>query len=260
MINITNGCNKTIRKRFKRNLSRLWLISLIFIGQVLVFGGCGKQDELVFQSDTEQTQSATDSLALEELEQVEQQAEISSEQTQQADADMDMSITQEKTLIYVDICGAVEKPGVYQVDSNSRLFEVIELAGGLKEDAATRFVNQARTLVDGEQIVILTKDEAEEALASGELIQTNTAIQGSEAGKSSETGSSANTQISTKVNINTASAQELTTLTGVGESKANLIIQYRENNGGFSSTEEIMNIEGIGEKTYAKFAENITVQ
>lgn len=266
--NIKNG-NVKFRNLRSCTLKKGILIGTM-MGLMLGLTACGKKDELVFGTEAEQTQSATDSLAFQELEQVEEQAEV--HQTSEGISDLhagsdllELTGVNGETLIYVDICGAVKNPGVYQVTSGSRLFEVIELAGGLQENAASRYVNQARCVADGEQIVIFTQEEAEKALAEGEL----TAMSSSQpqilenpvpgAGRTNPADGT-QTQTSAKINLNTATVQELTTLTGIGESKANLIIQYRQDNGGFSSTEEIMNIEGIGEKTYAKFAEDITVQ
>lgn len=255
---------------FKMMSWKQGILMIMLMGQVICLNGCGKQEELVFHTDTEQTQSAVDDPVSEDLRQKEEQTGASlEEQNVQTDPDPkvqtaeQMEISQENTLIYVDICGAVAKPGVYQMKSGSRLFEVIELAGGLQEDAAVRYVNQARTVQDGEQILIMTEAEVEEALAAGEMDSQMKMAQMQGNSVSADMNGiqeASGAQASTKININTASAQELMTLTGVGESKANLIIQYREDNGGFSSTEEMMNIEGIGEKTYAKFAENITVQ
>ncbi len=141
--------------------------------------------------------------------------------------------------IFVYICGAVVRPGVYELPAGSRIVQVIEAAGGLTEDADSLLVNQAKIVEDGEQIRIFTKEEAEEV-----EIQMNT-----------ETGTTADG----KVNINTATAEVLMTLSGIGEAKAEAIIQYREEHGDFTVIEDIMNIPGIKEAVFSKIRDRITV-
>ena len=146
--------------------------------------------------------------------------------------------TQEQP-IFVDIGGAVEKPGVYQVSNDTRLFEVIEMAGGLSEEADTDHVNRASFVEDGQKIIIPVKgNENSDVLISG-----NTAYTASDDGL---------------ININTASADELRTLTGIGEVTAEKIIEYRSSKT-FKSKEDIMLVDGIGEKTYEKIKDRITV-
>ena len=145
-------------------------------------------------------------------------------------------------MIYVHVCGAVQNAGVYTLESGARVFEAIEAAGGFQEEAADESINQARVLVDGEELYIPTR---EEVLSSSAVIPGN-----------SQTGDGDKAQ---KVNINTADVSELTTITGIGESRARAIIAWREEHGGFSSTEELKNIDGIADKTYEKIKDSITV-
>ena len=153
-------------------------------------------------------------------------------------------------LIYAYICGAVESPGVYALPAGSRVYELAEAAGGLRADAALESVNLAAVLEDGQMIQILTE---EEYLSSG--TGTGTA---SGSSSSSETTASSSSDNS-KINLNTATAEELTTLNGIGEAKAAAIIAYREENGAFSSIEEIMEVDGIAEGIYEKIKDSITV-
>lgn len=141
----------------------------------------------------------------------------------------------EEQKIYVYVCGAVNQPGVYEFPIGSRAYEVIQRAGGFREDAATTYINQAKILKDETQLYIPTVDEA-----SQEKIQK----------QSEEDG---------KVNINTASRDELMTLPGVGEAKADSIIEYREANGEFRTIEAIMQISGIKEGLFNKIKEYITI-
>lgn len=155
-----------------------------------------------------------------------------------ADLDSNLSTVKEEK-IYVHICGAVVNPGVYELDGDSRVFEVIEAAGGFSEDACQDYVNQAGRLNDGERLVIPTIEEIETAKADG-----NTGASSSASGL---------------VNINTASESELGSISGIGAGKAAAIVKYREENGSFASVEDIMKVSGIKEGTYEKIKDKITV-
>lgn len=137
--------------------------------------------------------------------------------------------------IYVHICGEVNNPGVYELAEGSRIFEAVEAAGGFTEEAAQASLNLAQVISDEEQIVILTQDEAvEKARLERE-------------------------QAAGIVNLNTASKEQLMTLTGIGESRAEDILRYRQESGGFQTIDEIMNVPGIKESAYLKIKDSITV-
>ena len=142
--------------------------------------------------------------------------------------------------VYVYVCGAVNAPGVYELKEGARVFEAIQLAGGLTEAAAADAVNQARIVTDGEQIRVPTVEEAQNqgAGVAGEVTE------GTE---------------NNKININTAGKEELMMLTGIGEAKAESIMDYREKNGSFTSIEELMQIEGIKEGVFNKIKDDITI-
>ena len=142
-------------------------------------------------------------------------------------------------ILYVDIGGAVEKPGVYQVAEGTRLFEVIEMAGGLSEDADADHVNRASFVEDGQKIIIPVKG-SEGAEDPGAALSA-----------SADTDSGL-------ININTASADELKSLTGIGEVMAERIIEYRSTRA-FKSKEDIMSVDGIGSKTFENIKDDITV-
>ncbi len=153
-------------------------------------------------------------------------------------------------LICAYICGAVKTPGVYEVESGSRVFALVELAGGMTEDADCDAVNLAREVSDGEMVYIPTEEET----ASGEVVPESA---GTASTQSAST--SGGTAASSKININTATAEELTALSGIGDAKAAAIVAYRDEHGSFSSTEDIMNVSGIGQSTYDKIKDDITV-
>ena len=142
----------------------------------------------------------------------------------------------EESTLFVHICGQVVSPGVYELPLGSRIYEAVEAAGGFTQEAEQNYVNLAQVLEDGLQIEIPDKEGAlekkqQEAAAADGL-----------------------------VDINTATKQQLCTLPGVGEGKADSIIAYRESNGGFSSIEEIMKVEGIKEGMFARIKDKICVR
>lgn len=153
--------------------------------------------------------------------------EVQSEEAEQTE---EGKATQEDS-IFVYVCGAVQQEGVYELPAGSRVYQAIEKAGGFLENAAITQINQAEVLEDEAQIYVPTVDELAE-------------IQAEEDGK---------------VNLNTASKEELMTLPGVGEAKANSIIQYREEQGKFQTIEDVMQISGIKEGLFEKIKDYIKV-
>ena len=147
------------------------------------------------------------------------------------------------TVIYVDVKGEVHHPGVYQMKSENRVKDLIEAAGGFTPLADDQKLNLAQLLED--QMVIVVPKKGEEV--NSELAQAPTS-QKKEVGKEG------------KVNINTATVEELKTLKGIGEKKAEAIIEYRKKNGSFKNKEELMKVRGIGKKLYESFQERVIVQ
>lgn len=143
--------------------------------------------------------------------------------------------------IYVYVTGAVNKPGVYEVHPDARAFEVLELAGGLSEDADTESVNLAKEVMDEDVLHIYRIGE----------IQTET--DGNDTYMNERVGSVDDG----KININTASKEQLLTLPGIGEQKAEAIIEYRNKNGKFKTPEDIKNIPGIKEGVFNKIQDSI---
>lgn len=147
------------------------------------------------------------------------------------------------SVAYVDLSGEVNKPGVYKVTTDTRLFEVIDMAGGLTENADPNSLNRAEKVTDGEKIIVLSYDETADGHSSSSSVSAYDTT--------SDKGD--------KININTADSSELQTIPGIGPSKAQSIIDYREQNGYFSATEDIMDVTGIGQKTYASIKDYIVV-
>ena len=152
--------------------------------------------------------------------------------------------------IYVHVAGAVNQPGVVELAGSRRVFEAVEMAGGLRDDAATNFINLARIVEDGERIYVPNLEEVQD-LKDGPG--------GSNLFLDQFEGSNSSSQASGKININQAGIDELMTLTGIGPSKARNIIDYREQHGGFNSIEELLNVSGIGTSTYERIKEHVMI-
>ena len=163
-------------------------------------------------------------------------------------------------MIYVDVCGAVANPGVFQLAVGSRVFQAIEAAGGYLPEAVQNCVNRAGVLTDGQQLYILTQEEMEQqGLDPAEMAGASDGQMNGSAGTGQNTGIAAQAQQDNRININTADETQLTTLTGIGATRAQAIIAYRQENGPFATIEEIMNVQGIKEGTFAKIKDEIVV-
>ncbi|MDY2959730.1 MAG: helix-hairpin-helix domain-containing protein [Hornefia sp.] len=147
--------------------------------------------------------------------------------------------------IYVDVSGEVKMPGVYEISSESRIFEAIEKAGGLTKKADTGTINQAETVKDGQKIIVPRKNEGNSMSGAGAGGVASANNYNGEGGK--------------KININSADAKELQKISGVGPSTAEKILQFRSSNGGFKSIEELKKISGIGDKTFKKMQPYVTI-
>lgn len=141
---------------------------------------------------------------------------------------------EEKAVFLVYVCGAVQNPGVVAVNADARVVDAVTLAGGMTAEADETYVNLAAKLTDGEKIYIPTM---------AEVLLWNTQ-------KAEES----------LVNINTADKEKLCTLPGIGESKAEEIIAYREKNGAFQKVEDLMKVPGIKENLYEKLQGKIKTE
>ncbi len=199
-----------------------WIVYSICVFLLFSLAGCGPDPDIILKGN--------------------ESSAVSEEQAGQDDGDESSPKDQEAANIYVYICGAVCSPGVYEMAPDSRVYELVDAAGGMSGDADGQSVNLAETVSDGQMVRIPFCGETN---AGGE-----------EAGESGAPGISSDG----KVNINTASAEQLMTLSGIGQTKADQIIAYREKNGAFPNIEAIMQVSGIAEGTYEKIKDSITVQ
>ena len=136
--------------------------------------------------------------------------------------------------VTVDVKGAVANPGVYTLKASARVTDAIKAAGGMTEDADAKSVNLAASLSDEEVVYVATKDE-------------NLSVLGQSGTKDG------------KINLNTATSEELQTISGIGAKRAEDIIAYRESHGGFQSVDDLKNVSGIGDKTLDKIRESLYV-
>lgn len=215
---------------FLKSFFKIKYVSLIgmFFGLVMLLTGCAGKDEamVLIPSGEAATEFST-------LEAVEQAAEPAGSSATVPGAETEKAGPQ---TVYVYVCGAVRDPGVVEVPEGSRAEEVLRLAGGMTEQADPFYVNLAETVTDGQKLYFPTAEEAQDLEA---------------AAKAAEEG---------LVNINTASAEELCTLPGIGASRAADIVRYREQNGAFQTKEDIMKVSGIKQNAYDKLCDKITVQ
>lgn len=180
------------------------LLLIMGIAISLVFMGCGSKSKKISLDDTKPKTS------LEE--------------------------TQNSGDIFVHVVGEVNAPGIVKVPEGTRLYNVIEKAGGMTKNAQTDYLNLADTVKDGQQIRVISKKEYKKLKKKSHG--------GSQ--KESQGGSDS----SGLININTATADELQTLSGIGEVRAKAIVEYRTQNGNFSKIEDIKNVSGIGDATF----------
>ena len=230
-----------ITKKYKLIICIFWLFCSVGLS------GCrDRRSEMLLtgQTETENTKTPEETEASEVTETAEEEKQTESVETQPEPTEM-------PTKIFVDVCGAVVNPGVYEMEGDSRIFQAIEAAGGFLPEAATRLVNQAQPVSDGQQIYVPTQEEAE----AGDYPMPE--------GSSStvrSSGGSMDEGVSDTVNINTADAAALKTLTGIGDAKAQAILSYREEHGAFSTVEEIMQVPGIKESTFSAIKDKIAVK
>lgn len=203
---------------------------------------------------------------------------------------------QVESMVYVDIKGAVKKPGVYELSSNDMINDAIKAAGGFNKNAYTNNINLSKTLENELVIFVYTKSEyknskkteipdntvcvadtynIEPCIEQTESIIVSSDTKKDNVNSNTNNNNSNDNEINTSdnvennnveitkdnglININTASVSELSTLPGIGEKKAQAIIDYRNENGYFNNIEDIKNISGIGDATYEKFKDLITV-
>ena len=163
-------------------------------------------------------------------------------------------VTEAKETIRVDVKGMVKKAGVYELAKDSIVNDAIKKAGGLTSKADTTNVNLSKSLTNEMVIYIPKKEEVTKSVVNDALVDKSNSVGFIDNESSNET-----TNTTTKVNINTATLKELITLNGIGESKAQAILEYRTKNGNFKTLEDLKKVSGIGEAAYEKIKDNICI-
>ena len=185
----------------------------------------------------------------------------------------ELKTTEDKCI--VDIKGYVNNSGLYEIDCSKRINDAINLAGGLKEDADTSIINLGKKVKDEMVIIIYSKDEVNnftkvketeekviERCKNSSGVANDACINKEDRIETNIKVSDDSNQVNTSkklISINNATKEELMTLTGIGESKAQAIITYREEHGPFMAIEDLKNISGIGDKMLDKIKEDITL-
>ena len=217
-------------------------LTVLLMLSALSAAGCSSSKEILLGTSAAEETSEEDSGSAGSSDSESSADAAETEDPQEDSGSSQQDAVSGEDLIYVYICGAVKEPGVYIMQAGDRICDLVEAAGGLTADADEAAVNQAEVLSDEQMVYIYSLDEDAQIASDSGL----------------SSGSSSSDE-SGKVNINTADAAELATLSGIGEAKAESIIAYREENGDFSSIEEIMNVNGIKEGIYAQIKDDICV-
>lgn len=159
----------------------------------------------------------------------------------------------------VDIKGQINLPGIYTMKSTSRIIDVINEAGGLTDQADTSVINLSKKIIDEMVIIVYSKEQVANFSKVKEIEKQVQDKCNQPDENALKNDACITTEIvTTKVSINTATKEQLMTLQGIGESKANDIIKYREENGPFNNIEDIKNVPGIGDNLFAQIKEDIT--
>lgn len=224
------------------------ILSFIGIGIFCLFlFGCSKESFLLSSKDSSSTIVLKEEILL---------PQETSETVLKENKESEVGkIAEEKSEeIAVHICGAVNNPGVYYFKEKQRVHEGIVKAGGFREDADRDYLNQALFLEDGMKIIVPTKEETKLLKDSKEGTGEKEFLQGTSFSTLNETK-----EQKQKINLNTADKALLCTLPGIGESRAESILAYRQEHGDFEKTEDIMKVSGIKEVAYEKIKEYVTV-
>ncbi|MCR5102067.1 MAG: ComEA family DNA-binding protein [Butyrivibrio sp.] len=219
------------------------------LGVVLLLGGCSKKSEQVVFTDISSSEELTsDNSAVSEGSTT---ANLTEENSDSSNVAETVEETRPQNVI-VHVCGAVKLSGVYELPQDSRVIDAVNAAGGFSQDADMSFINQASIITDGMKIQIPTIEETSIDESAPKELSESLFLTTDEA-------SSPNEEKSKLVNINTADADELCSIPGIGNSRAESIIQYRQEHGNFSKIEDIMQVSGIKDKFFEKIKEHITV-
>lgn len=244
--------NKQKLLYFAAGVSCLIFVSVLLHNADAIFGGLSKND------DVEEA-----SITLEENLRQNEGKDFSKNKNSEPQAEQTQSAQNHNGDAVVYVTGAVKRPGVYTVAEGTRIYQLLDLAGGFTEDADKSAVNLATKVSDGAQIDFPSCVETAQK-GTKNYNGTRTSKQSSGYIKNSSSSYSRkakaeNTQTGALVDINSASQEELDSLPGVGAKTAELIVNYRREHGRFERIEDLLEIKGIGAKKYEKLKDKITV-
>lgn len=260
---------KKRKRKYLADTKKIWryMQGILLLSLVFLLGGCTRRDELTLEleqtQNVEQSGGAEPEFSAEGGDTALNGAEQELESTDPVAADASGAEIQSREKeesqpekIYIHVCGAVESPGVYELEQGQRVCDAVRMAGGFAGDADEDYVNQAERLSDGAKLVIPTREqsaaEKERQTAELGLVEPETAETPQDSGETHGSGE--------KININTASESELCQIPGVGTTRAAAIVAYREAHGAFQKTEDIMKVSGIKEGTFEKIKDSIRVE
>lgn len=244
----------------KKKWLLIGVIILVFLGIILVFLLCFNNDNI------DSTKELEDILIKEEKEDVK--------------SETDNTYDNIECMVTVDIKGEVVKPGLYQIGCDKRIQDVIDISGGVTSNADTSVLNLSKKVFDEMVIIIYSKKDVnnftevkQEEVKKEQECQKQTEIKNDACieDKNKTTADITVTEVEestttnqqelklNSININEASKEELTKLSGIGDSKALKIIEYRNSNGLFKTIDEIKNVKGIGNSIFEKIKDYITV-
>lgn len=258
-----------VRLAFRRRKLQKGVIPLFLMIVMMAAAACGKEEVLTLRSSPSSSDGMTAECTEEASGDSRQQgcdddaAECTgTAESAEAERD-DAAESGKRELLYVYVCGAVECPGVYAFEEGARVFDAIEAAGGLSADADGACVNQALKLSDQDQLYIRTLEEKEQNTQKGEFSSTGTSPEGSASGNGygllpAEGSAGTENAADARININTASQKDLTSLPGIGDTKAAAILADRTENGFYEAPEDLKRVSGIGDATFEKLKDRIT--
>ncbi len=246
--------------------NQILAISLGCLVLMLVFCGCGRgQQVLYLESEVSENIENTDRIASDVQSDSMENEEETAEENSAVENIAAENIAAEETevgevseIIYVQVVGAVNQPGVYSFEKDARVYEAVQSAGGLTEDAVIESVNQAKKLSDGEMVKVYTQDE-------WQVLESKTMLESEDINNyvnqdnlpSDQDGP---TESSDKIDINTANKAQLQSISGIGEKRAESIIAYREKNGPFSKISDIKKVSGIKDGLFDQIKDQISVE
>ena len=246
------------------------LVPLFLLVAMMAAAACGKEEVLTLRSspsssegmEAERTEEASGDSRKQGCDAGDAAERTGAAESAEAERN-DAAESGKRELLYVYVCGAVECPGVYAFEEGARVFDAIEAAGGLSADADGACVNQALKLSDQDQLYIRTLEEKEQNTQKGENSCTGTSPEGSASGNGygllpAEGSAGTENAADARININTASQKDLTSLPGIGDTKAAAILADRTENGFYEAPEDLKRVSGIGDATFEKLRDRIT--